>query len=326
MAAGKRNPENECELCDPDTDDAGWTSDDGHSCDDGLFCTTNDACKSGRCEGADKQCEDGVACNGVSTCDEDEDLCTEGQTTCKDAICDVENDRCVPTCGGCLIASQCVPAGHESLNNACLVCDPTVSKTNYSPKLGKSCGKAAETCSKQDTCDAQGVCQPNHEADGKACTMGECMSGVCELLQSPFDCIVPDPPEAVLPDERYGPEGNPPAATGGTIVDGKYVPVRLDIYGPATTVSVRTFEFSKHFVQIGQRPFSPETGGAWIPQVEFAGTFATSGNEVTFTLERCDPGYNIDVPKLKYTTSANGMVTYETHTDGTVVATRYARQ
>ena len=63
----------------------------------------------------------------------------------------------------------------------------------------------------------------------------------------------------------------------------------------------------------------------FIPQIEFSGTYSTSGGAITFDMERCDPNYDIDIPALSYTVSANGLVLIETVSDGAVV-TSYRRE
>jgi hypothetical protein len=170
IAVGVVNSENPCEICAPDRDGAGWSSNDGAACDDGLFCTIEDRCGESACRGVERPCEDGVACNGVSICVEDDDACSAGENQCDNLqLCDLELDDCVSTCDGCIVDGVCIAAGVAASNNTCLVCDPVQSTTRLSVTEGVRCGSAATQCSAQDTCDAQGQCAPNHLPAGTIC-------------------------------------------------------------------------------------------------------------------------------------------------------------
>jgi hypothetical protein len=59
VAAGTANPLQLCQICDPSLSELAWSSNDGIVCDDGLFCTVDDTCSAGRCEGLLRSCEDG---------------------------------------------------------------------------------------------------------------------------------------------------------------------------------------------------------------------------------------------------------------------------
>jgi hypothetical protein len=231
-------------------------------------------------------------------------------------------------CPGCMIGQACISEDAVDPSNPCRVCAPSVSQTEYSPNLGASCGSGPGVCSGQDTCDASGVCQPNDLPAGTECSGGECDAGSCEPLDNPFDCIAPDPPASVLPSELYGGLlATPPTAKGGTVSAGRYTPVRVDIYASETTgVDVRTFELSKGFAQVATRPYSIQTGGAFIPEIQFAGTYERSGNSLVFTLQRCDPQYDIDIPVLPYTATANGLMTIEALPDGGTRVISYSRE
>lgn len=99
MADGTVNPLNPCEICVVFYDATGWSANDGSSCDDGLFCTVSDVCTGSVCTGgAPLDCSDGIACNGVETCDEGAAACAPGTSTCDAATetCDMATDTCVP--------------------------------------------------------------------------------------------------------------------------------------------------------------------------------------------------------------------------------------
>lgn len=171
--------DNPCQICDPTRDAAGWSSNDRVSCEDGLFCTTGDVCAGGQCTAAPRVCDDGVACNGTSTCDETLDACSAPASQCPaGTFCDVATDTCASTCAGCSIDGVCLTAGAERPGNPCFVCDPAQSTNAYSPSVGKVCGAAPSACSLQDTCDAAGVCQPNHAPVETAC--GNATANACD--------------------------------------------------------------------------------------------------------------------------------------------------
>lgn len=172
------NPNNFCQICDPKRDTEHWSNRQGGECDDQLFCTTGDACAGGVCVGVARSCDDGVACNGVSVCDELADACTPGNSQCDQGeFCDAALNTCVSTCSGCTIDGTCVANGVANPANSCLVCDPARSAGSYSAAPGTACGAEAGVCSGQDTCDASGVCQPNHAPSGTPC--GSAVSGAC---------------------------------------------------------------------------------------------------------------------------------------------------
>lgn len=298
---GWESPENPCLICDPSVSiDSYSPKERGSACGDDTdvpcnapdTCDGNGECLSNITPNA-TSCDDGLYCTTASACQDGDCIAITQRSCSTNQRCDEPTQSCV--CAGCTIGSSCVASGAKNPNNPCQVCSPSVAADAYSPFEG-------------------------------TCPGGECNAGACELYQNPFDCIVPDPPTVVLPDERIGRSDAPPAAQGGTIIDGKYTPTRIDLFTTVATIDIRTFEFSKGFVQVGQRPFGLSTGAAWIPQIEFAGSYTTSGNQIRFTLDRCDPSYDIDVPNLAYTVSANGMVTIETLSDGSHVMVSYLRQ
>jgi hypothetical protein len=183
VAAGAVEPGNSCQVCDPQRDPLSWSANDGVSCDDGLFCTVDDICSSSQCSSAARQCDDGVACNGVSTCDEALDACSPGVNQCgSNMACDVESGACVSTCNGCLVNGVCVSSGTEAAGNPCLVCNPALSNAAFSAAPGKSCGSAPSACSGQDSCDGQGRCQPNNLAQNTPC--GNQSTSACNQADS----------------------------------------------------------------------------------------------------------------------------------------------
>ncbi len=183
VGADAVDPNNPCQVCDPSRSAQGWSSNDGVACDDGTFCTVDDSCQGNDCTGTPRACEDGVACNGVSTCDEAEDRCTPGVNQCNALeLCDTESDTCTTTCDGCVIAGVCVQRGAEQSGDPCMVCDTSRSNSAYTVAQGKACGAGPATCSAQDTCDANGACLPNHALEGAPC--GNNAATACDLADS----------------------------------------------------------------------------------------------------------------------------------------------
>lgn len=234
------------------------------------------------------------------------------------------------TCIGCVIDGACVPDGTVAPDEPCRVCRPQRARDAYSANVGAECGSEATTCSAQDTCNALGVCEPNHEDDGTLCggDSGICQDGTCRPRPpNPFDCIAPTPPVTELTAATYSLTSTPPTPKGGTIVDGRYVPARFDIYSSNVAgIDVRTFELSGGYVQAASQYFSLETMGAYIPAVRFAGSFSTSGTSLVFDVQRCDPEYDIALPNITYTATANSLVTSTPLPDGGTLVTSYMRQ
>lgn len=129
------------------------------------------------------------------------------------------------------------------------------------------------------------------------------------------------------------PPGQPPAATGGTIQNGRYTPARVDVYGQALAINELTFEFSDEFVQVGYRGFVG--GGAVLASDElaFVGTATAVGTSLLFDVDSCTPsncsvsGVTCSVPSsLLYSATPSGLVTIQPAPDGSTVVTTYSRQ
>jgi hypothetical protein len=66
-------------------------------CDDGLWCNGVESCDNGYCRQASPVCgEDGLYCNGLSWCDEEGDQCMTTPAPClaSGAFCNEETDSC----------------------------------------------------------------------------------------------------------------------------------------------------------------------------------------------------------------------------------------
>jgi hypothetical protein len=182
-AAGELARDNACLVCDPTRDAAGWSPNDGTTCDDQTFCTIDDACVEGVCQGSPRPCEDGIVCNGTSSCDEATATCSPPENLCgQGAVCDTSLDGCVTTCLGCVINGNCIADASEQAGNPCMVCDIARSTTAFVAAVGKSCGAGATGCSQQDACDGAGLCQPNHVEQGTPC--GDATVSACNGADS----------------------------------------------------------------------------------------------------------------------------------------------
>ena len=106
-------------MCDPAT---GICSNpakpDGAACDDGNACTRGGVCVSGSCLGADP-----VACHAPDAC-HDAGTCDPVTGRCSDPVLNP---------GFCAIDGACVEADRSAPDNPCLVCDPILSATDWSP-------------------------------------------------------------------------------------------------------------------------------------------------------------------------------------------------
>ena len=98
----------------------------------------------------------------------------------------------------------------------------------------------------------------DNDCDGRP---DDTFDDVCLAPQNPFTCSNANPPPTVLPfslfrvDPDTGgpifPAGNPPAATGGNIQNGRYEPTQMEVYGQAAVptfgVNELTFELRDGF-------------------------------------------------------------------------------
>jgi hypothetical protein len=173
FAAGTTNPSNACEVCDITRTRTAFSTNDGAPCNDGQFCTRSDVCSGSLCAGtATNFCSDGVACNGVETCNETSDSCVAGGTTCMAGqVCNSTTDMCVATCSGCVVGGVCYAPSTTNPTNQCQICDPARSATAFSPNTGARCDDGL-FCTAIDTCNASAVCTGSARncSDGVACS------------------------------------------------------------------------------------------------------------------------------------------------------------
>jgi hypothetical protein len=198
--------------------------------------------------------------------------------------------------------------------------------------LGGTCGTNADcragVCASGTCCST--ACDPACEACG---TNGVCQSnGACDI----FDCVAPNPPPVIAnfpTNSLLGASGTPPAARGGTIRDGRYIPARVDLFGEInSTFFVQTYEFRSRSVQLAEQDFVLQSPTAPLlnfgPEFHFVGTFTASGTSLAFDVSLCEIGFNgeeLRTQQAQYTATANSLVTISPQPAGTMVVT-YARQ
>ena len=78
--------------------------DDGTECDDGLYCTVDDSCSDGECEGTARDCDDELFCTGIESCNEGTNQCESSGDPCPDQECNEDDDECIPVGPPCDIS------------------------------------------------------------------------------------------------------------------------------------------------------------------------------------------------------------------------------
>ncbi|APR75713.1 Fibronectin type III domain protein [Minicystis rosea] len=154
VAAGAVNPANACEVCAPATSTTSWSNKaDGAACDDGNACTQTDVCQTGVCMGGNPvSCTASDQCHDVGSCDSATGQCSNPAKT--DGVSCDDGDACSQT-DSCM-GGVCVGGNVKT-------CKPT------------------DECHVEGTCDkGTGDCSAPAKADGEACSMGTCQSGVCK--------------------------------------------------------------------------------------------------------------------------------------------------
>lgn len=158
--------------------------DDGTACDDGLFCTQDDACDRGICQGAPTSCAafDGEC--AVGSCDEAADSCV-GEPLGDGLVCD-DGLACTvrETCQGTTCAG--VPFDCAALDDTCTVgrCDEALASCVADaigpfPGLEGPLGDPSCTNGLDDDCnglfdDDDPVCNCPDCSDGDVCTADGC--------------------------------------------------------------------------------------------------------------------------------------------------------
>ncbi len=170
---------NMCMVCDPASDDDGWTATTGGPCNDDNGCTIDDICTEGVCGGTAYSCDDGIACT-TDTCD--------GIGGCINSI----------KPGFCLIDNVCYQDNQQNPEDPCEVCNIQYSKTEFMARFnGDPCDDGV-ACTFQDQC-ISGICSGTEYTcnDDIACTEDTCKGdGTCLFVAIAGYCFIDE--ECVL--------------------------------------------------------------------------------------------------------------------------------
>lgn len=215
VAAGTSNPDNFCEICDPDREPFDWLPKQdktpcgnagervccsGECCAEGLCCILG-VCGTCGCEigdgtfaefaiNPDNECEwcDPVLDRFVWSPRSDEPCGESGEQVCCGGVC-CASGQCCSLAGACAacpcqIGDQFFDNGVANPENACEVCDSASDRFAWSAVDDDTpCGDAGD----QKCCS--GICCPS----GTCCIHGVCSSCVCTIGEDTFDPFVPNP-------------------------------------------------------------------------------------------------------------------------------------
>ncbi|HUU01881.1 MAG TPA: hypothetical protein VM425_10595 [Myxococcota bacterium] len=205
---GTLNPANACQSCIAVTNQTGW-ADNNDPCDDGLYCTTDDHCGGGSCQGTSGTiCDDGVDCT--------DDVCNESAQSCSHA----------PSAGQCLIGGTCFAAGALNPNNDCQECIPAGSQTDWSADDSNTCDDG-NNCTDSDHCSAgtctgtpipncctsDAECNDNLDCTSDSCTLA---TGACTNSVNAGQCLIAG---ACYANGIPNPNNNCQACAAGTVQD-----------------------------------------------------------------------------------------------------------
>ena len=161
-----------CLVCSPGDDSHAWTAAAPDTdCDDGLFCTVEDKCESGECNGQPRECETDQ-CN-EAYCIEDQSKCVKlplpGGTECDDGDpCTLADECTAGECGGETKDCSAATGGDPCLKGVCL--------PDSEPDPGTCVAQAVED---DESCEDGLFCTEND-----SCTAGQCGGDavVCDLV------------------------------------------------------------------------------------------------------------------------------------------------
>ncbi|MBW1808752.1 MAG: VCBS repeat-containing protein [Deltaproteobacteria bacterium] len=165
---------------------------DGTPCSDGLYCTVNDVCNSGACEGGSRdcgawadECHDGVCNDGAGACESQNK--SDG-TPCEDGLyCSVADQCSLGVCGGgqrdCDDSDVCTIDDCDENGNTCTY--------TLDPNPGAEGQSVGSTCTNNidDDCDLLtdmldpdcADCFSDPECDdSNTCTSDTCTGGICD--------------------------------------------------------------------------------------------------------------------------------------------------
>lgn len=151
---------------------------EGGPCSDGNPCTDTDKCKSGKCAGAKKDCNDDNACT-IDLCDLKSGKCNavlDNKLKCSDGDPCTTGDKCLD--GVCKASALTCDD-----NNPCTVdgCDGKGGCLNKL-ELNKDCDDG-NACTALDRCTIAAKCEGKAKDcdDGSACTVDSCINGACVI-------------------------------------------------------------------------------------------------------------------------------------------------
>jgi hypothetical protein len=181
VAEGSINPDNPCEICDPATDEAGWSARTGEACDTDNACNDSVCSDTGVCEVVSVvDCSDVEGeCLSSASCDPADGIC-KGDAAPDNTPCALDGVTCTAdVClggrcehpardGFCFVDGECLSAGDSPTNNSCVVCDGT---GLVNEPRGSRCGSFG-TCA-SGMCDGMGTCALDVDSDSCAID-GDC--------------------------------------------------------------------------------------------------------------------------------------------------------
>jgi hypothetical protein len=214
-------------VCDPNTGLCEYPPlADGTPCDDGNACTLTDTCQEGVCDGSAAEgititCAPADQCHTAGVCDPRTGLCKNPPladgTPCDDGNACTLTDTCQEgVCNGSTAEGITITCAPIDQCHAAGVCDPSTGLCNNPPLAdgtscddgdvstakdictAGTCGGAPVVCVALDECHdvgrplESGVCSNPAKADGTACSIGACRSGVCSsnlMCATNADCI-----------------------------------------------------------------------------------------------------------------------------------------
>ncbi len=175
-------------------------------CDHPDTCDAHGVCQPNYADSTTLCNDDGNACNGVYTCNQglcdqstDPVTCIAPEVCKLDGVCDPatgvcfyanqadgidcgEDDFCYQgSCVECIEDSQCTNLPDDGLECTSPACDLDTHTCVHdgSKHIGERCGDDTENdCNQPDTCDANGICQSNHEPSTTSCMdENSCLEG-----------------------------------------------------------------------------------------------------------------------------------------------------
>ncbi len=172
-------------VCDPATGScSNAAKPDGTACDDGAFCTVDDTCQAGVCQGTARDCSGSGGACADAVCDEAATACVArpypNDTACDDGDRCTRSDRCqAGVCVGsdpvtCTPADQCHETG---------VCAPATGVCSSVTKPDGAACDDGDVCSADDVCFG-GVCLGESLVDDDGDGFCDAVD-VCPLVSDP---------------------------------------------------------------------------------------------------------------------------------------------